>query len=191
MLASSLALTMYKTCLKSAGLASLLASLSASAVVVLGACAHEPPAPPSPCTTPEPVRLSLTASVRLNPDENGQSLATTVRVYQLKDTAKLVEANLDQILDGDKALLGEDLVSMQELTLYPGEKAAPTMVRGEGATSVAVVAMFRRPNGPSWRAIRKLPPPDPQHCHAKVASPAAAAAAQLKFTLEDSRVDMR
>jgi type VI secretion system protein VasD len=181
MLASSLALTMYKTCLKSAVLA--------SAVAVVGACAaHQPPAPPSPCTTPEPVRISLTASVRLNPDENGQSLATTVRVYQLKDTAKLIEANLDQILDGDKALLGEDLVAMQELTLYPGERAAPAMVRGEGATSLAVVAMFRRPNGPSWRAIRKLPAPDPQHCHG---STTPAAASQLKFTLEDSRVDMR
>lgn len=63
------------------------------------------------------------------------------------------------------------------------------MVRGEGATSIAVVAMFRHPVGPSWRAIRKLPPPDPQHCHGS--TPAALAASQLKFTLEDSRVDMR
>jgi len=177
---------MNKTSLKSAVLA--------SAVAALGACAHEPaapPAPPSPCTTPEPVRLSLTASMRLNPGENGESLATTVRIYQLKDTGKLIEASLDRILDGDRAVLGEDFVSVQELTLYPGEKAAPVMVRGEGATSLAVVAMFRRPVGPSWRAIRKLPAPDPQHCHAKVTTPAAMAASQMKFTLEESRVDMR
>jgi predicted component of type VI protein secretion system len=61
------------------------------------------------------------------------------------------------------------------------------MVRNEAATSLAVVAFFRRPNGPSWRAVRKLPPPDPQHCHGTVGAPAA----QLVFTLEDSRVDMR
>ncbi len=181
MLASSLALTMNKTRLQSA--------ILASAVAALGACGHpqQPAGPPSPCTTPEPLRVTLTTSVRLNPGEHGESLATTVRVYQLKDTTKLVEANLDQILDGDKALLGEDLVSMQELTLYPGERAAPAMVRNEAATSLAVVAFFRRPNGPSWRAIRKLPPPDPQHCHGTVGAPAA----QLNFTLEDSRVDMR
>ena len=133
----------------------------------------------------------MTASPRLNPGEHGESLPTLVRVYQLKDTTKLVEASIDQILDGDRALLGEDIVSMQELTLYPGERNAPVMVRGEAATSLAVVAMFRRPVGPSWRAIRKLPAPDPQHCHGTVATPAALAAAQLKFTLEDSRVDMR
>ena len=172
---------MNKTCLKSAVLASALA--------MVGACAHPPP--PSPCTTPEPLRVSLTASTRLNPGEHGESLATTVRVYQLKDTAKLLESTLDRILDGDRAVLGDDLISMQELTLYPGDRAAPAMVRGEGATSLAVVAMFRRPVGTSWRAIRKLPPPDPQHCHGTVATPAALAASQLKFTLEDSRVEMR
>jgi type VI secretion system protein VasD len=174
---------MNETCLKYAVLA--------SAVVILGACAHEPPPPPSPCTTPEPIRISLTASPRLNPGENGESLATTVRIYQLKDTGKLIETTLDRILDGDRAVLADDFISVQELTLYPGERAAPVMVRGEGATNVAVVALFRRPNGPSWRAIRKLPPPNPQHCHGTVATPAALAASQLAFTLEDSRIDMR
>ncbi len=174
---------MNKTCLMSAVLA--------SAVAILGACAHPPPPPPSPCTTPEPLRVSLTASTRLNPGEHGESLATTVRLYQLKDTGKLLESTLDRILDGDRGVLGDDLLSMQELTLYPGDRAAPAMVRAEGATSLAVVAMFRRPVGTSWRAIRKLPPPNPQHCHGTVATPESLAASQLKFTLEDSRVDMR
>ncbi len=174
---------MNKTSLKSAVLA--------SAVVWLGACAHQPPPPPSPCTTPEPIRVSITASPLLNPGDHGESLATTVRIYQLKDTEKLIESSLDRILDNDRAVLGDDFVSVQELTLYPGDKAAPVLVRGEGATNLAVVAMFRRPVGPSWRAIRKLPPPDPQHCHGKVTTPAALAASQLKFTLEGSRVEMR
>ena len=138
---------------------SLMSAVLASALATLGACAHPPP---SPCTTPEPIRLSLTASPRLNPGENGESLATTVRIYQLKDTGKLVESSLDRILDGDRAVLGEDFVSMQELTLYPGEKAAPAMVRGEGATSLAVVAMFRRPI-PSTVTVRSEPPPRWRH----------------------------
>ncbi len=170
----------------------------AGAVAIFSACAHDPPPPPagpppppSPCPTPEPVRLTLTASPILNPGENGESLATTVRIYQLKDTGKLVESSLDRILDGDRAVLGEDFLAVQELTLYPGERAAPAMARAEGAAYIAVVAMFRRPIGPSWRAIRQLPPPNPQHCHGMVATPAAIAASQLRFTLENSRVEMR
>jgi type VI secretion system VasD/TssJ family lipoprotein len=135
--------------------------------------------------------MVITASPRLNLGENGESLATTVRVYQLKDTAKLVESSIDRILDNDRAVLAEDFVSMQELILYPGERAAPPIFRGEGAVNLAVVAMFRRPEGPSWRAISKLPAPNPQHCHATAATPEALAASQLRFSLEDSRVVMR
>jgi len=180
MLASSGHLPMRETCLRSIVLASAFAAF--------GACAHPPP---SPCTTPEPIRISLAASPRLNPGENGESLATTVRMYQLRDVGKLVEATLDRILDGDRTVLADDFVAMPEQTLYPGERLAPVMVRGEGASYLAVVALFRQPNGTSWRAIRKLPPPDPQHCHGKVATPAALAASQLQFILEDSRVEMR
>jgi type VI secretion system protein VasD len=167
----------------------------ASAVGILGACAH-PPAPaapqgPSPCATPEPIRLLLTASPRLNLDENGESLPTVVRMYQLRDSSKLVESSPDRLLAEDRALLAEDLVEVRELTLYPGERAAPLLMRGEGATTVAVVAMFRRPNGTAWRAIRKLPPPNPQHCQGAAATPQAQAASMLKFSLEESRVEIR
>jgi type VI secretion system VasD/TssJ family lipoprotein len=166
----------------------------ASVVGLLGACAHRearPPQGPSPCTTPEPIRLLLTASPRLNLNENGESLATTVRIYQLRDTVKLVESSIDRLLENDRAVLAEDLIDAKEVILYPGERVAPVLVRGEGAAVVAVVAMFRRPNGPSWRAIRRLPPPNPQHCHGVAATPQALAATLLRFTLEESRVEMR
>jgi type VI secretion system VasD/TssJ family lipoprotein len=176
----------------------LHSAVLAGVVAVVSACASPPPpptplspapppAPPPPCTTPEPLHVTLNASIHLNPGENGESLATTIRIYQLKDTGRLVEATLDRILDGDRAVLGEDLISVQELTLYPGERATPTVPRSEAATSLVVVAFFRRPIGASWRAIRVLAPPDPQHCHKKVPN----ATSQLRFTLEGSRVDMR
>jgi type VI secretion system VasD/TssJ family lipoprotein len=163
----------------------LKAARWAGVIAVVSACAHPPP-PLPPCPTPEPVRVALAASTRLNPGERGESLATTVRIYQLKDAAKLLETTLDRILDDDRAVLGEDFVSVQELTLYPGERAAPVLNRGEGANILAVVAMLRRPVGPSWRVVRKLSPPNLEYCHDK-----AAASAALGFALEDSRVEMR
>ena len=48
-------------------------------------CAHAP----VPCPMPEPVHVNISAAGRLNPNENGESLATTVRLYQLKDVSKL------------------------------------------------------------------------------------------------------
>jgi type VI secretion system VasD/TssJ family lipoprotein len=48
--------------------------------------------------------VSIRASDRLNPGDNGESLATTVRVYQLKDVSKLEAASLEQLLDNDRAV---------------------------------------------------------------------------------------
>jgi type VI secretion system protein VasD len=135
--------------------------------------------------------MSLVASTILNPGDHGESYPTTLRIYQLKDTGKLIESSIDRMLDGDRAVLGDDFVSVQELTLYPGDRVAPAIVRSPGAVYLAVVAFFRRPDGPSWRAIRKLPPPDPQHCHGTVATPAALAASQTRFVLEGNRVEMK
>ena len=153
-------------------------------------CAHTPPPPtPTPCPMPEPLNVSIRASERLNPGEGGESLATTVRVYQLKDASKLEGASLEQILDNDRAVLGEDLVSVSELTLYPGETATPSMSRREGALVLAVVAFFRHASGSGWRVARKLAPTDPQYCHASGGGDARRAT--LGFGLVDTRVELQ
>ncbi len=164
-------------CLGSEGL--LGAALPAVAVALsfcagLGAlgCGHDPPpAPPPippvpPCATPEPLKVSLQAGARLKPGERHEALATLVRLYQLKTTAKISNASFDDLLDHDKDALGEDFLAVQEVTLNPGDKMDPPLMRNPDATVLGAVALFRQPSGTTWRAIIKLPPPDPQHCHA-------------------------
>jgi type VI secretion system protein VasD len=134
-------------------------------------CGHDPPplpAPPvvvPPCTTPEPLKVSLQAGARLNPGERHEALATVVRLYQLKSTAKISNASFDDMLDHDKDALGEDFLAVQEVTINPGDKLDPPMTRNPDATVLGAVALFRQPSGTTWRAIVKLPSPDPLHCH--------------------------
>ena len=161
----------------------LLAGIFAASL----ACAHTP----LPCLTLEPIRVSIRASDRLNPGENGESLATTVRVYQLKDVSKLEAASLEQLLDNGRAVLGDDLVSVSELTLYPGEAATPSLSRREGAVFLAVVAFFRHPSGSAWRVVSKLAPPDAQYCHAPDGGNAEAARSAVRFGLQDTRVELQ
>jgi type VI secretion system protein VasD len=135
--------------------------------VLSGACPHPPPtppAPPPPCPDPEPLRLLVSASDRLNPGERGEPLATVVRIYQLKAQSRIVGAAFEEMLDRDKDVLGEELVSARELTLNPADRLDPALTRGDGVNYVAVVALFRQPGGTFWRAIVHLPPPDPQYC---------------------------
>jgi len=85
-----------------------------------------------------------------------------VRLYQLKDVSKLQAASLEQLLDNDRAVLGDDLVSVKEITLYPDEGATPAIDRRErGPGFFAVVAFFRHPAGAQCGVASKLAPRSP------------------------------
>jgi len=140
------------------------------ALATTAGCSHDPPPPPqapAPCPTPEPLHVSLQASTRLNPGEHGEALATVVRLYQLKGTAKIANASFDDLLDHDRDALGEDFLAVQEVTINPGDRLDPPTPRNPDTTTLGAVALFRQPAGTTWRAIVKLPPPDPQYCHPK------------------------
>lgn len=157
--------------------------------LVAAACAHAPATPPAPCDKPEPLRVALTASDRLNPDDKGAPLATVVRLYQLKGIEKLQLVSFDDLLDKDKETLGEALVATQELTINPGERMSPPVLRNPEATYLLAVALFRKPAALTWRAVKKLPAPDPQHCHAQ--DPAAVSRATMAFALDENRIEVR
>jgi len=109
---------------------------------------------------PLPIEVVVTASDRLNPDEQGQSLPTMVRIFQLKSTAKLEAADFDPLYRRPKEVLGEDLLHLEELTLSPGQSVRRQLDRDPAARAIAVVGLFRKPSGLSWRALAEIPPSD-------------------------------
>jgi type VI secretion system protein VasD len=149
----------------------------------------EPP-PPPPCAVPEPLRVSLSASPRLNPGEKGEALATVIRLYQLKGVGKLMGVSFDDLLDHDKDTLADDLISVQEVTLNPGEKLDPPAVRKPDSNFLLAVALFRQPAGTTWKASKRLNPPDPQYCHTanNGAHPGDGA---VRLYLDENRIELR
>jgi type VI secretion system protein VasD len=154
--------------------ARLAIPLTAIAAFTAG-CGHDPPPPaaapppqqPSPCTEPEMLGIRLSASGHLNPGERGEPLTTVVRVYQLKRPEKLTSASFDDMLDRDKDMLGADLVEVQEMTLNPGETIPRALKRAPDAAFIAAVALFRKPTGTAWRAVKQIPATDPNRCHTR------------------------
>jgi type VI secretion system VasD/TssJ family lipoprotein len=126
---------------------------------------------------PKPFEVELVAADRLNPDEHGQSLPTVVHIYQLKSAVKLERADAERIYRAPGEALGADLLQGEEITLSPGEKLGRRLERERSARVLAVVALFRRPTGSSWRAIVELPPPT--------------SGGKLRFLVEGYRVDRR
>ena len=134
----------------------------------------------------------MTASSRLNPGEKGEALATVVRIYQLKGVTKLMGVSFDDLLDHDKDTLGEDFLAMQEVTINPGDKLDPPVVRNPDARYVLAVALFRQPTGTTWKVSTRINPPDPDFCHA--ATPPKGTQQNdgvVRLSLDENRIELR
>jgi type VI secretion system VasD/TssJ family lipoprotein len=187
---------MRAKCFRLARRASVLGLAAVIVSTPLG-CSHAPPPAPAaaaaPCPTPEPLRVALTASPRLNPGEKGEALATVVRLYQLKGITKLTGVSFDDLLDHDKDTLGEDFLSVQEVTINPGERLEPPAARSADVGYLLAVALFRQPTGTTWKVVKKLAPPDPQHCLAAAdrAKTPPANDAVVRLFLDENRIELR
>lgn len=102
------------------------------------------------------LRLDFDGRVALNTDRqdmSGLSVATLLRVYQLKDGTSVSAASYDDLLrDGDH-VLGEALLDQHAVVIKPGEGAHLNVPLDSRAQVVAVVGLFRAPDADtdSWR----------------------------------------
>jgi len=104
------------------------------------------------------VDMTILASERLNEAENGDSRPVQLRIYQLATDVHLNNADFHQVWKEDKAALGEDLVKVEELPVYPRSRTDIHFERDERALYIAAVALFRNPRGRTWYTVFELPP---------------------------------
>lgn len=149
--------------------------------VLVGACAGRGK-PCQPGEVPPELVVVVSASERLNGDANARSLPTWLRLYQLRGTATLEQAELEATWADADAALGDALVGVEERAVHPGEELRWVLERKAEAKFLAVVALYREPAGTAWRAAMRLPGP-PRCLDAKTA-----AATRLYVTLEGSAV---
>ncbi|MFK7986013.1 MAG: type VI secretion system lipoprotein TssJ [Sandaracinaceae bacterium] len=132
----------------------LLSSLALSAIAGCGGNNARPS-----CDAQENAQLRITATDRMNPDEDGRPLPTIVRIYQLANISTMETATFDEIWRNDEETLGDAFLGKDELTIYPESVISREFERNPDANYVVGVAIVRRPTGQSWRTIMELPPP--------------------------------
>lgn len=104
------------------------------------------------------VTLTVLASNRLNPTDMGEPRPVQLRIYQLKSTIRMENASFEQIWKKDKDTLQDDLVKVDELSIYPDSRTDVKFERNKDALDVVAVALFRNPKGRSWYTVFELPP---------------------------------
>jgi type VI secretion system protein VasD len=95
----------------------------------------------------------LHASPSLNTLADGQSLALLVRVYRLRAPDSFLQAPADMFGDAvrEKELLGDDLVSVREVQLVPGQHHQTTDKLPRDVANVGIVALYHHPANGRWR----------------------------------------
>ena len=131
-------------------------SMREIAIVLLGvgAASCATPAGPGRCH----IAMYMAATDDVNENTDGSALPTTVRVFQLKNIDKLKKAGFDDLWLHAKEALGEDVVDMQEIVVYPSDRRMESLLIKEEATHLALTAAFRVPTGTTWRTFMHLPP---------------------------------
>ncbi len=104
---------------------------------------------------PRQVTLRIHAGQVLNTDTSGRALSLVTRVYRLRSTAQFSQATYAMFSTSsqDKPAFSEDVVSMQELVLTPGQKYEVVETLPNEITHIAVVALFRAPDPQRWRFV--------------------------------------
>ena len=126
----------------------------ANAALQMAGLSKPAPEVPEAQKPPRNVSIHLHAGQRLNTDHQGRPLALVARIYKLRQSAVFEQAPYDSFLDAarEKALLGSDLLEVQEVLLVPGQRYEIQEKVGREVAFIGVVALFRAPATQRWRA---------------------------------------
>ena len=101
------------------------------------------------------LHLDIRAREAVNNNAKGASLATVVRIYQLKDRMAFDSTDYPSLFALDSQAIKADLLAEKDIRLRPGESFSLDMPMEEGAQFVAVAGLFMAPDqeNDTWRLV--------------------------------------
>lgn len=138
-------------------------AVSAAGLVIPGGllssgCAPvPPPEEPDPCNV-QIVTLRIYADDQINPNDAGRPRPVAVRLYQLAGDLRMQNASYDEILLNDAEVLGEDMMKKDEVIVFPNDLVEVRFERIPEALFLCGAAMFKNPQGQSWKTFYEFPP---------------------------------
>ncbi|WP_336285209.1 type VI secretion system lipoprotein TssJ [Citrobacter arsenatis] len=99
------------------------------------------------------LHLDIQAREGVNNNAKGASLATVVRIYQLKERKAFDSTDYPSLFADDSQAIKADLLAEKDIHLRPGESVSLDMPMEEAAQFVAVAGMFMAPDqvNDTWR----------------------------------------
>jgi type VI secretion system protein VasD len=100
--------------------------------------------------------ISIEADRDLNTDNKGRGAPMLLRVYELKSDVAFQEADFFALQNTDKAVLGADLLAVDQFIMRPGETRKIQRKSNPETTAIAVFAGYRDLPTSVWRVVHKM-----------------------------------
>lgn len=158
-------------------------------LVALGGCSEPEPQVPEPCDV-QIVTLTIFAAENINPNDNGNPRPVVVRLYQLQNDVRLLNARYDDVLLHDAEILEGDILKEDEVSVFPNDLVEVSFERIPEASFLAGVALFHNPKGQSWKTFYEFPlPPGEIQCAGRESDAAVDADPRVAFFIDGTRID--
>ncbi len=97
--------------------------------------------------------IELIATQDVNPDGNDRASPIQLRIYQLTSRTTVDNLEFDELYFNGEALLSDELLSLDEVILQPGESLSRKIALQDTAGFIAVVAAFRNLDTSKWKFV--------------------------------------
>jgi type VI secretion system protein VasD len=134
-----------------------LGGVLAVLVAMLAGCAHAPPPAPPPPPQPLDVEVRVIAAPDVNPNRNGRASPVFLRVFELRDPSKFLNAEFDDVtLHADTTLAGT-VIGREERMVEPASTVVLSLKIDPGTRLLGVVAEYSDLANSRWRATSPAP----------------------------------
>jgi type VI secretion system protein VasD len=125
-------------------------------VAMLAACAHAPPPPPPP---PQPldVEVRVIAAPDINPNRSGRPSPVFLRVFELRDPSKFLNAEFDDVTLRADTTLAATVIGREERMVEPASTVVLALKIDPGTRLLGVVAEYSDLANSRWRATSPAP----------------------------------
>lgn len=131
--------------------------------------------------------ITVTAATDVNVDEKGRAAPILVRVYELMSDAAFETADYFSLQNGDKAVIGSDMLTREEFILRPGDVKTIHRKSHPEIGAIAVLAGYRDLAQADWRAVQKIAPA-PEAVWYRAVLPANKAKLQIQLLSKGVRI---
>lgn len=132
------------------------AAVLVAALVVACKPAKEPTCQPD--SIEWAVQMAIQSSKTINPTDDGESLPTVIRVFQLRGELAIDSLDFDEVWAVEEASeLGESFLRMEEITMFPDKVEVRDLPIEDEATHVVAAAFLRKPAATSWFTAYEIP----------------------------------